>query len=81
MKFVLEKGFASRSKWLRVVTLGGEIKEMDTVIFDFKIKDLRGNFYKFQAHGLDDVTWQRPNGETVSGNSWRLQDVWRVYGG
>ena len=51
-----EKGFTSRNKRLKVVTLGGEIKEMDTVIFDCKIKDLRGNFYEFQAHGLDEVT-------------------------
>jgi len=51
-----EKGFTSRHKRLKVVTLGGEIKEMDTVIFDCKIKDLRGNFYEFQAHGLDEVT-------------------------
>ena len=52
----VEKGFASRRKRLKVITLGGEIKEMDTVIFDCQIKDLRGNVYEFQAHGLDEVT-------------------------
>ena len=49
-------GFPSKKKRLRVQTLGGDVKEIDAVIFDCRVKDLQGNEYEFQAHGLDSVT-------------------------
>ena len=48
--------FPWKEKRLRVRTLGGDIKEIDGLIFECKIKDLKGNVYKFYAHGLEEVT-------------------------
>ena len=49
-------GFSCKKKRLRVITLGGDLKEIDGVIYDCKIRDLEGNVYEFSAHGLDNVT-------------------------
>ena len=49
-------GFSSKKKCLRVCTLGGDIKEIDGIIYECHITDLQGNKHYFQAHGLDEVT-------------------------
>ena len=36
--------------------LGGHIKEIDGVIYQCQVKDQKGKVYKFEAHGLDEVT-------------------------
>ena len=46
-----EYGFQLQEE--EVITLGGDIKEIDGVIYDCKIRDLEGNVYEFSAHGLD----------------------------
>ena len=52
----ISKGFPSKEKLLRVVTLGGDVKEINGVIYECQIMDLKGNTYSFSAHGLDEVT-------------------------
>ena len=49
-------GFACQQKRLRVITLGGDVKEIDGVLYQCEIKDLDGNRYQFLAHGLEQVT-------------------------
>ena len=48
--------FPRKKETLRVITLGGDIKEIEGLIYDCQIRDLRGNTHSFQAHGLDEVT-------------------------
>ena len=48
--------FPFREKRLRVSTLGGHIREIDGTIYRCTIRDLKGNLYEFEAHGLDEVT-------------------------
>ena len=48
--------FPSKRQRLRVSTLGGDIKEVDGVIYQCKIKDTKGKVHEFSAHGLDQVT-------------------------
>ena len=48
--------FPCKERRLRVCTLGGVIKEIDGLIFECQITDLKGNVYEFLAHGLDQVT-------------------------
>ena len=48
--------FPFKERKLRVVTLGGETKEIDGVVYQCKIKDQSGAFHEFPAHGLDQVT-------------------------
>ena len=48
--------FPSKRRQLRVMTLGGEVKEIDGIIYQCEIKDQNGNVHKFEAHGLDQVT-------------------------
>ena len=55
-KHAKEKGFQSKKQHLRVVTLGGVVKEIDSIIYDCKIKDLQGNVHEFFAHGLEQIT-------------------------
>jgi len=45
--------FPCQRKTLRVITLGGELKEIEGLIFDCQIKD---NVHEFKAHGLNEVT-------------------------
>ena len=49
-------GFPYREKRLRVTTLGGQVQEIDGVIYDCKIKDQKGKILEFSAHGLEEVT-------------------------
>ena len=49
-------GFPYQERRLKVVTLGGHIREIDGVIYQCKIKDQSGKVYEFHAHGLDRVT-------------------------
>ena len=51
-----EMGFPSKKKQLRVVTLGGQIQEIDGIIYECSVKDQQGRVYSFSAHGLDEVT-------------------------
>ena len=51
-----EMNFPYRNKRLKVTMLGGQIKEIDGVIYQCKVKDLKGKVYEFEAHGLDEVT-------------------------
>ena len=51
-----QKKFPFKNKQLRVVTLGGDVKEVDSRIYDCQVKDLQGNVYHFQAHGLETIT-------------------------
>ena len=43
-------------KRLRVTTLGGQIQEIDGVIYRCQIKDQKGKILEFYAHGLEEVT-------------------------
>ena len=47
--------FPFEEKRLKVTTLGGKIQEIDGVIYDCKVKDQKGRYYRFFAHGLDEV--------------------------
>ena len=51
-----EMKFPYREKQLRVVTLGGQVQEINGLIYDCQIKDQQGKIHKFTAHGLDQVT-------------------------
>ena len=48
--------FPSRSERMTVCTLGGDVKEIDGVVYRCRIKDLDGREHEFLAHGLDEVT-------------------------
>ena len=48
--------FPFEKQVLKVVTLGGQIQEIDGVIYSSSIKDQKGKVHKFLAHGLDEVT-------------------------
>ena len=50
------QGFPCRQKRLRVVTLGGDVKEIEGQIFQCEIRDQFGDIHQFQAHGLDQIT-------------------------
>ena len=49
-------GFPYEEKRLRVSTLGGNVQEIDGVIYRCKVKDQKGRVHEFYAHGLDEVT-------------------------
>ena len=49
-------GFPCQERRLRVCTLGGDVKEIDGLIFQCEIVDRNGNRHSFTAHGLDEVT-------------------------
>ena len=51
-----EMNFPSMSEKMTVCTLGGEVMEIDGVVYQCKIRDLDGKVHEFVAHGLDDVT-------------------------
>ena len=51
-----DMNFPYEKQILKVVTLGGQIQEIDGVIYSCSIKDQKGKVYKFLAHGLDEVT-------------------------
>ena len=53
----VSKGYPSKEKRWRVVTLGGDVKEIDGIIYECCIVDLKRNKHYFSAHGLDKVTW------------------------
>ena len=42
-------------------TLGGDIKEIDGIIYECSIRDLSGNVYSFLAHGLEELTGSMNN--------------------
>ena len=48
--------FPCEEKRLTVATLGGMITEIDGLIYECTIKDLKGKKYTFFAHGLSQVT-------------------------
>ena len=48
--------FPCKEKRLRVLTLGGDIKEIDGLLYECKIRDLEDNVHEFTAHGLNEVT-------------------------
>ena len=48
--------FPSMAEKMMVCTLGGEVMEIDGVVYQCKIRDLDGKVHEFVAHGLDDVT-------------------------
>ena len=48
--------FTYKEKRLRVTTLGGNIQDIDSVIYNCRIKDQNGRIHEFTAHGLDQVT-------------------------
>ena len=52
----IERGFPSQRKQLRVCTLGGDVKEIDGIIYECSIRDLAGNIHTFPAHGLEELT-------------------------
>ena len=57
----IQKGFPSQRKQLRVCTLGGDVKEIDGVIYECSIRDLSGNVHSFLAHGLEELTGSMNN--------------------
>ena len=48
--------FPFEEKRLRVITLGGNVTEIDGVVYQCKIVDQKGKVHEFLAHGLDEVT-------------------------
>ena len=48
--------FPSMEEKMMVCTLGGDVKEIDGVVYQCKIRDLDGKVHEFVAHGLDNVT-------------------------
>ena len=48
--------FPYREKRLRVTMLGGQVQEIDGVVYDCKIRDQKGKIVEFSAYGLAEVT-------------------------
>ena len=53
---VEEMGFSGREEKMFVMTLGGDIKIIDRVIYVCKIRDLNSRVSKFKALGLESIT-------------------------
>ena len=49
-------GFPGREEKMCIVTLGGDVKIIDGVIYVCKIRDLNGRVSKFKALGLEAIT-------------------------
>lgn len=49
-------GFPSRRETIRVLTIGGDVKTIDGIIYRCQISDQNSNDKEFVAHGQDEVT-------------------------